>query len=215
VFDYPCWPGNEGASIDIFVCTDAYGKNVGDMQFQMDFTAKCYNEMSDADSCQEVTNIINLTKTPSPPAPVPKDKWVPCEYSFIPKDVIAALGKYSNEVPTLKKYPGAQLRPPTIYKFGAFCKVSSSGTAYKVDVSTSTKSLAKNCYYPYMYQKVQVAIEKAAKGGALTKLPNETKLEKIKVADGSEDDAYPNIKCLSSPAFKAALAQAKKFAASN
>jgi hypothetical protein len=66
-----------------------------------------------------------------------------------------------------------------------------------------------------MYQKVQVAIEKAAKGGALTKLPNETKLEKIKVADGSEDDAYPNIKCLSSPAFKAALAQAKKFAASN
>jgi hypothetical protein len=195
------------------MCKDYNGKIVGNEEFLIDFTATCYKQHSNSKDCEKVTGIKRTTKPGPPPAPVPRNKWIETSYDFIPKDVLAMLEKYANEVSTLKK-SGVALKDAVIYTYGVFRKVTNSGTTYRVDANTSTKSMAKDCGYPFMHQKVQIAVQKAKSGGSLTKIAKDTKLMEIKVADGSVDDEYTG-KCLSSPEFKKALAKAKAFAAAN
>jgi hypothetical protein len=196
-----------------YVCYDSNNKAVGNEQFLIDFSAACYKENNQSDSCLKVTGIKRMTKPTPTPAPVPQNKWIPINYDFIPKDVRDAAVKYVREVTTLNKYkPGPA--DSYLYTGNAFRKESAAGTAYRIKGAAVTGRLIKNCPYPFMTQDLDVAIAKAKTGGALTKLPKDSILRKITIVTGSDDEDWTG-KCDKTPEAKKALEQAKAFIAAN
>jgi hypothetical protein len=79
-----------------YLCVNDRNQRVGDVTLRAEFTAKCKNlNKAGKTECTvlKVNKITDVTKKPSPPAPIPTGVWMKVPAFFLPPSVEKAVDK--------------------------------------------------------------------------------------------------------------------------